>query len=255
MSETGSEMTIPSIQEHPYRDVHYGRIYDTLIPNQPIDIAVLSKVTVEIDEENLGLERVNLDNLQKGWELDKELFTKHCEESGISLDPFTVYKYYQIQRKVFQILGKPIENKTLRDKRQLELSDKCKLSEMKGVAMCSEYAILAAYIAQKIGEPAHLIIGSVLTGDNQWRESHAYIWIEGINAIFDSVQTQNPDEYPALMIPTSPTTLKTLEDGFDIEAKRIGTSITKIYGLEAGGFGAILSPGNDLPHEQSDSNE
>ncbi|MCL4354281.1 MAG: hypothetical protein M1444_03150 [Patescibacteria group bacterium] len=250
MSETGEEVTTPAVQEHPFRDLHFGRIYDKLLPNQPIDIAVLGKITIEIDEENLGLEKVNLDNLQKGWERDREGFTKHCAELGIPLDPFTVYKYYQIQRKAFQVLGKPIENQALRTQRQRELGDKCKLSKMKGVAMCSEYAILSTYIAQKIGEPAHLIVGTVLTGDEQWREAHAYGWVDGINAVFDSVQAQSDGEYPAMMMPTNPATLRTLEDGIDIEAKRIGSTTTATYGLEAGGFGATLSPKKSAPNEQ-----
>lgn len=249
MSETGTEVTTTAVQEHPFRGVHFGRIYDKLQPNQPIDIAVLGKITIEIDEENLGLEKVNLDNLQKGWERDREGFAKHCTELGISLDPFTVYKYYQIQRKAFQVLGKPIENQALRTQKQRELGCKCKLSEMKGVAMCSEYAILSTYIAQKIGEPAHLVVGSVLTGDEQWREAHAYGWVDGINAVFDSVQAQGDGEYPALMMPINPATLGTLEDGFDIEAKRIGSSTIATYGLEAGGFDAKLLPKNNTPNE------
>jgi tetrahydromethanopterin S-methyltransferase subunit G len=108
--------------------------------------------------------------------------------------------------------------------------------------MCSEYAILAARIAQKIGEPIHLVIGAVVGNDEQkWRDAHAFVWVEGVNAVFDSVQAQSDNEYPALMIPTSPATLKTLEDGFDVEAKRIGRDFTAHYGLEAGGFGITLA--------------
>lgn len=123
-----------------------------------------------------------------------------------------------------------------------EMGDRVKLSETKGHAMCSEYAILSTYIAQKLGEPAHLIIGAAaeIDEDPKWREAHAYVWVDGINTIFDSVLTQCDKEYPALMKPTTPATLVTLEDGRDIEARRIGSNFSRFYGLEAGGFGVRM---------------
>lgn len=233
-----SESQVAS-RELPYRDVQFGRIYDRVEPNKLINIMAFGDINLEIDEENLGLERISMDNLLKGWEKEKEDFSRRCKENGIDLDPFTVYKYYQIQRKVFQVLGKPIENAGARNKRLNELGKNIPLSQAKGHAMCSEYAILASYIAQKIGEPAHLIIGTAVTPQDQeqWRDAHAYIWVDGINAMFDSVQAQSDNEYPALMFPTRDATLKTIEDGFDVEARKLGSSFTAHYGLEAGGFG------------------
>jgi hypothetical protein len=55
--------------------------------------------------------------------------------------------------------------------------------------------------------------------------------------VFDSVQAQSDNEYPALMIPETPVSFEALETGMDIEGKRIGTDFTAHYGLEAGGFG------------------
>src|SRR3989338_241286 len=230
-------------EDPPYRDVQYGRIYDKLEPHQLVNIAVLGNISLEIDEENLGLERISMANLQKGWEKNRETFTKRLVEHGIDLDPFTVYKYYQIQRKAFQVLGKPIDHAGARNSRLRELGDKIKLSETKGHAMCSEYAILSAYIAQKIGEPAHLLVGTVIGNDKeQWREAHAYVWVDGLNAVFDSVQAQSDTDYPALMMPTSPSpSLQTLESGLDVECNRLGTGFTAYYGLEAGGFGTRLA--------------
>lgn len=236
----------PAPTELPFRTVQFGKIYDKLEPQKPINIAAFGNIGISIDEKNLDLEGISTDNLQKGWERDKEDFSKRCVENGIDLDPFTVYKYYQIQRKVFQVLGKPIENAGARDARFRELGDEVKLSDTKGHAMCSEYAILATYIAQKIGEPAHLVIGAAVgNSEDKWRDAHAFVWVDGVNAVFDSVQAQSDSEYPALMIPTAPATLKTLEDGFDVEAKRIGRDFTAHYGLEAGGFGVKLG------HEQT----
>lgn len=237
-----SEAQITS-RKLPFRDVQFGRIYDRVEPHQLINIAAFGDINLEIDEENLGLERISINNLLKGWEREKEDFTRRCKENGIDIDPFTVYKYYQIQRKVFQILGKPIENAEARSKRLNELGDNVPLSQTKGHAMCSEYATLASYIAQKVGEPAHLIIGTAVNPQDQqqWRNAHAYIWVDGINAVFDSVQAQSEGEYPALMFPTKDATLKTIEDGFDIEAKRLGSSFIAHYGLEAGGFGVRLA--------------
>lgn len=230
-------------KELPFRAVQFGRIYDKVEPHKLINIAAFGNINLEIDKENLGLERISTDNLLKGWEREKEGFSQGCKENGIDLDPFIVYKYYQIQRKVFQTLGKPIENTGARSKRFNELGDNVPLSQTKGHAMCSEYAILSAYIAQKIGEPVHLVIGAAVKPDDpqQWRDAHAYIWVDGLNAIFDSVQAQSDTEYPALMVPTKDTTLETVENGFDVEAKRLGSSFTAHYGLEAGGFGVRLA--------------
>lgn len=242
-SQPTEQTTQEATREAPYRDVQFGRIYDKLEPHQLVNIAVLGNILLEIDEENLGLERISMENLQKGWDREGETFTKGLVEKGIDLDPFTVYKYYQIQRKVFQVLGKPTNNAGARDRRFRALGDHIKLSETKDHAMCSEYAMLTTYIAQKIGEPAHLIVGAAIGNDeDKWREAHAYVWVDGLNAVFDTVQAQNDMEYPALMIPTTPaTTLQTLEGGLDIEGKRLGTNFTAHYGLEAGGFGVKLA--------------
>ncbi len=244
MSETEGipQKEIVEANEAPFRNVHFGRIYDHLEPNQLINIAAFVDLDIEIDEENLELERISMENLLKGWERDQERFVKHCAELGIDLDPFEVYKYYQIQRKVFQVLGKPIQNAAARSRRFSEMGDKIKLSQTKGYAMCSEYAILSTFIAQKIGEPVHLIIGSVVdeASVDNWREPHAYVWSVRTNTIFDSSLAQNENEYPAIMRPTVPATLAALEAGYDLQAKRVGSKLTRIYGLEPGGFGVKL---------------
>ena len=133
-----------ALKELPFRVVQFGRIYDKVEPHKLINIAAFGNINLEIDDENLGLERISMDNLLKGWEKEKEGFSRRCKENGIDLDPFTVYKYYQIQRKVFQVLGKPIESAGARNKRLNELGDNVPLSQTKGHAMCSEYAILAS---------------------------------------------------------------------------------------------------------------
>lgn len=228
--------------DNPFRDVQYGRIYDRLEPHQAINIAAFGNISIEIDEENLGLERISLENLQKGWERDKEEFVTHCEELGIEIDPFEIYKYYQIQRKVFQVLGQPIQSAAARTRRFDELGNRVKLSETKGYAMCSEYAILATYIAQKIGEPVHLVIGSAVEASDKdkWREAHAYVWVDSLNAPFDSVLASSDKEYPVIMKPVRPATLSTLEEGKDIEAQRIGSNFVRLYGIQAGGFGVEM---------------
>lgn len=227
------------IPEASFRDVHYGRIYDHLEPGKRINIAALGNISITIDEENLDLGRVSIENLKKGWEVDSRWFTQRCEELGINEDPFEIYKYYQIQRKVVQVLGKPVESVGIRRKSQMENNDDMQLSQTKDKAMCSEYAILSTYIAQKIGEDARLVIGSVVESSDkeQWREAHAYVWVGGLNLIFDSVIAQSDSEFPALMRPKSSSSISTLEEGKDIEAIRLGSTFARYYGLEAGGFG------------------
>lgn len=225
-------------QEAPYRHIQDGKVYGELQDGQAVNIAALGNIFVEIDEKNLGLERVTLENLQKGWETQAEQFIEDLQEHGIEADPFTVFKWFQIQRKVFQTLGEPNLNAGERNRHFIEQHDRVKLSETKGFAMCSEYAILSAYIAQKIGEPVHLIVGSLTPGDQeQWREAHAYVWVDGLNAIFDAVQAQTAGDDPALMIPKAPVDFSAFEAGMDIEGTRIGTDLTAYYGLQAGGFG------------------
>lgn len=221
-----------------YREVQFGRIYDRLEPNKDINIASLGNIHVEIDEDNLGLEKVTSENLQNMWEQRKDSWTQQCKELGIELDPFTVFKYFHIQRKVFSVLGKATENKEHRKHRILEANSHMKLSETKDNAMCAEYAILSAYLAQKLGDSVHLIMGTTLEGEEQWREGHAFVWINGENIIFDSVNVQSENEYPGLMIPEHNEVLQDMEEGFDIKATRIGTNLSAVYGLEAGGFGA-----------------
>lgn len=249
MSDSPTEFNQTIKNEIPYRDVSFGRIYDRLEPHKPINIAAFGAIWLEIDEEKLDLERVGLGNLLKAWERVKETWTRQCQELGITIDPFTVFKYYHIQRKVYEILGRPISDDGMRKKRLGELSNfgekVVPLSQMKGSCMCAEYAILATYIAQKLGEPVHLISGMVAIdeGDgNYWREPHAFTWIDGINGVFDSVLAQSNNEYPALMLPLQKTSLDTLEAGLDVETRRIGTTTTRIYGLMASSFGIKLAP-------------
>ncbi len=145
-----------------FRDVHFGKIYDHLSPNQDIDTSFFGGIYLEIDEENLGLERVNLNNLQTAWEKSKDAWIPWFQELGIKMDPFTVFKYYNIQKKAFQLLGKATENEETRRGKQIQIANKVKLSETKNLAMCSEYATLIAYLAQKVGDSAHLIAGSAV---------------------------------------------------------------------------------------------
>lgn len=238
MSEDTVESTSES-PEAPYRHAQYGKVFDHLEPGQRINIAAFGNISIEIDEENLDLGRISTENLKKGWERDSGWFTQKCKELEVELDPFEAYKYYQIQRKTFQVLGKPAESVGMRRKAQMDKDDKVKLSEMKGTAMCSEYAILSAYIAQKIGEKVHLVVGSAVEAfdKDKWREAHAYVWVDDLKMAFDSVLAQQDNEFPALMTPKTPTTLARLEEGHDIEATRLGSNFSRYYGLEAGGFG------------------
>lgn len=241
-SMTKTQETSNQGKETPSRSVQFGRIYDHLEPGGFVNIAALGDIRIHIDEENLGLERVSLESLQKGWERDQDWFSKYCMEQGINVDPFEAYKYYQIQHKVFQVLGMPQQNSYERDARFRELGDNVKLSDMKMNAMCSEFAILSAYLAQKIGEPVHLILGSAVNPSDpaQWRESHMYVWVDRMNCIFDCVAARDGRDFPALMIPTAPASIAKLETGMDIEAKRVGSNFKRIYGLEAGGFGTTM---------------
>ena len=77
---TSKDIGVTQKQEAPHRDVQYGRIYDNLEPHQLVNIAALGNISLEIDEENLGLERISLENLQKGWERERETFTKGLVE-------------------------------------------------------------------------------------------------------------------------------------------------------------------------------
>src|SRR3990167_5530577 len=131
-----------TLQEAPYRTIQLGKVYDELKDGYAVNIAAFGNIFVEIDEANLGLEKVTLENLEKGWEAQGESFTKNLKEHGIETDPFTVFKWYQIQRKVFQTLGEPNVNAGERNRRFIEQDHRVKLSETQGFAMCSEYAIL-----------------------------------------------------------------------------------------------------------------
>lgn len=254
MTDPVTENPTQGQTELPYRSVQFGKIYDRLEPNKPIDISAFGGIFVEIDESNLGLERVTLDNLKKAWEGAKNQWTQQCKELHIQLDPFEVFKYYHIQRKAFEILGKPTTQEGERRRKQIAQDDHVKLSQMKGIAMCSEYAILSTYIAQKIGEPVHLVIGTAAVDigeDKPWREAHAFSWNDNLQAIYDGSLVQDGNEYPALMIPKKPTTLNTLERGLDVETQRIGTEFVRTYGLEAGGWGVRLPPATPISLQEA----
>ena len=88
----------------------------------------------------------------------------------------------------------------------------------------------------------NLFIGSAVEthDEDKWREAHAYVWVDSLNAAFDCVLTSDDKEYPAIMKPVRPATLSTLEEGKDVEAQRIGSNFVRFYGMQAGGFGVEM---------------
>ena len=243
---TSNEASLPveppiTTTEHEARLVQFGKIYDKLEANKSLDIMVFGSGKLTIDVENLGLENVSLESLLRAWESKRDTWTARCKELGIEMDPFTVFKFHHIQRKAFQILGAPTTNRQKERNKRYVAEDVVPLSTMKGMAMCSEYAVLETFIAQKIGEQVHLIVGTTVVGESKWREAHMYTWIDGINAVLEGTLAVE-NEFPALMVATNDETLQVLEQGFDVECQRIGTKQTAIYGLEAGGFGASFGP-------------
>jgi len=103
--------------------------------------------------------------------------------------------------------------------------------------MCSELATLAAFIAEKIGWKVKFVIGSVITGQDNWREAHAYVWLDDLGAILDLTAVTDINELPAIFMPTDGTTWNDMTQGSDATCKRIGTNHQEVFGLEAGGFG------------------
>jgi hypothetical protein len=229
--------------ETPYHEIHHGKVYDMLEADRKINIAAFGDIHITIDEQNLSLEKLTSERLTEVWEKNKETWKTYCKNANITLEPFEVYKYYCIQRKVLSVLGLVTNDITKRNNLLLSKNHNPTLSEMKGLSMCSEVSILACYIAQKLGEQARLVIGSVILPDSDnWREAHAYVWLERLNTILDITAASSADELPALMIPTHAETFDALENGYDVECQRLGTSTKAIYGLEAGGFNYEIQP-------------
>lgn len=245
----GDPTTTPALNSEKraaFRRAQFGMIYDKLEPHQDIDISAFGGIHLEIDEENLGLEKVSIENLREAWEGQHQSWEAQCRELGIKVDPFTVFKYFHIQRKAFRILGESIRNEGERANEFRKKNMRSKLSETKGLAMCSEYAILCTYIAQKLGDDVNLIIGSAIIDDaeEKWRYAHAFCYDKSNDFIFDPVLAESDSEWPAIMVPTNEGILYDMESGYDIRATRIGTNFERIYGLEAGGFGAKFNDSN-----------
>ncbi len=76
--------------------------------------------------------------------------------------------------------------------------------------------------------------------EDDWREAHAFVYIDEENIILDGVLAETDNEIPCIMVPKNGETLKDLEAGYDIEATQIRTNFKRIYGLGAGGFGKNL---------------
>ena len=181
--------------------------------------------------------------MEEGWGRDKEWFTGWCEKVGTDIEPHDLYKVYLIQEKVLRVLGTANEE-AAGHMGQRKLGDNFRLSEAKSQALCSEQALLAAYLAEKVGEPYKLIVGTTTVDEGNstpWRESHMFVWFDSLNAVLDITVARDPKEFPALMVPVEPgVTFDTMAAGFDIECQRVGTDSRHIYGLEAGGFGTRL---------------
>ena len=213
------------IPEIPFRAVqHGGKVYDKLVPGGSIDIGILGKVKQVLDVENLGLEKVTNESLNKQWESQKRAWTKQCEELGIDIDPFDVFTIFLVQEKAIKVLGHPENTKQM--ERTIRMMNQSKegsvrLSDMKGVALCSEFALLETYMLQTLGVSAHLISGAFVNPETQYRDPHMYTWIGGgVNAVLEGTLARE-GEYPALMKPIKPTTLHTLEAGHEIACKRV----------------------------------
>jgi hypothetical protein len=108
---------------------------------------------------------------------------------------------------------------------------------MENLSACSELATLAAFIAQKIGWEAKLVIGSIVVGEEQWREAHAFVWLDDIPGILDLATVEDKGKLSSLYIPEEGTGWHDFEAGRDIKAKQICTNRSEFYGVEPGGFG------------------
>jgi hypothetical protein len=221
------------------KSIHYGYYYDKLEPHRPINIAAFGEISLVIDEENLGLEKVSLESLKSAYEQVKPKWEALVEKHKLTVDPFTLFGLYHIQRKVITVLGPTTEEISKRKKLLIDLDSKVNLSQMKNLATCSELAALAAFIAQKIGWEARLVIGSAVVGEEQWREAHAFVWLDNIPGILDLTAVEDKRELLPLYIPEQQAGWHDFEAGRDIKATRIGTNRSEFYGVEAGGFGVI----------------
>lgn len=213
-----------AIPEMSFRKIGLGKIYDILVAGQSVEIGTISKVHLILDEENLGLEKVTRESLDKGWERNKKAWIQHCADLEIPIDPFMVYSLNRVETKAVDVLGSPKDTKPM--ERVLRMMSKSKdesirLSDMKGAALCSEFALLEAYMLQKLGFSANLVAGAIYNPDTQYNEGHMYTWVgSGINGILEGTLASK-DENPALMLPIVPATLESLETGQLITCKRM----------------------------------
>ncbi len=231
---TEDKTDIPPIKG---KSIHYGCYYDKLEPHRPINIAAFDEVSLIIDEENLDLDKVSLKTLKSAYEQVRPEWEALVKKHELPVDPFTLFGLHQIQRKVINVLGLAVNDEYKRKKLLIDLGSKVSLSQMKNQAMCAELAALAAFIAQKIGWEVKLVVGSVVTGEEQWREAHTFVWLDNIPGILDLTAVKSKKELPPLYIPEQQAGWHDFEAGRDIKATRIGTDHSEFFGVEAGGFG------------------
>lgn len=89
------------------------------------------------------------------------------------------------------------------------------LSECRGTAVCSEYALLAHAVLRKLGLASAVVVGAYeSSADGVLTGRHTYLVLQDGAVMFDPTHTaQQPDSWPPkVFIPSEPLTVQTLRN-------------------------------------------
>jgi hypothetical protein len=172
----------------------------------------------------------------------EELFTAvgHLEQQATNLDENTrrlLNTCWRVARVCRNMLGDIASefqrNESFREYQTKTIDGKkvCvkPLSKSQGLAVCSEYVLMAHHVLEKLGIQSSVVVGA-FSEDSKYplADRHTFLVLEGGKYIFDPTHTaQQKDSWPPkVFVPEVPLTVESLRDMETDVSKPFGRKIT-----------------------------
>lgn len=181
--------------------------------------------------------------VQEHYSKNKERWDEFIKSKNADIDPYLAYQCYAVLHHIKMLLDVDNQEKDFENKRsEIYRKDTTpKLSEFNRLSMCTERAVLAQFLFQKIGVKSSYVSGAKYLepemGTFSSFEAHSFIVLQeegkkGSSLIFDPSDTVNGDKIPAILRTESEYSYDVLKD-----EEEICISATELFSKSRCGYG------------------
>ncbi|HMP67682.1 MAG TPA: hypothetical protein PKA60_02960 [Candidatus Paceibacterota bacterium] len=181
------------------------------------------------------------ENINDFFENNRGKYEEYLASFDTDFDPYLHFACFQVQQKVAKLLQiNEIKKTNIIERMRMYNERTPKLSEMIGKTMCTERAILAQYILQKIGIESVYVGGvSTFSADGEGMEDHSFLIIKGKatpeqSFVFDVARPHDDSGVPSIYKTAENfdyDLLKDKESNFLVEANEILTDQKVYFGV------------------------